>query len=71
MQVHKQFFDRWLLTFKPHTYTLHTQAPFSSILAILPHKAKLVQPLMKQLQKKADFDFQSELSKYKIEEREK
>ena len=71
MRIHKQIFDRWLLTFKPHTYNLHTAMPFSMVMAVLPHKAKLVQPLMRQLTKKENFDLRDELQRYQVEQKEK
>jgi hypothetical protein len=59
MRIHRQVFDRWLLTFKQHTYNIHTNAPFSTVMAVLPHKAKLLQPLMRQLTKKEDIDLRT------------
>ena len=52
----QQIFDRWLLILKPHTYSIHTTAPFTSVMAVMPHKAKLIQPFINQLKKKTDFD---------------
>lgn len=56
MRIHEQLFNRLLLTFKLHTYVIHTYAPFPSVLAVLPHKAKIIQPLLNQLSKKTDFE---------------
>jgi len=41
------------------------------VLAVLPHKAKLILPLMRQLTRKADFDLEAELKKYRVEQKDR
>lgn len=67
----KQLIERLACLFKDTSYFLSTSSPFSSVLLPLPHKLHLLQPFLKQLSKKADFDLNKELSQFRLAPTEK